>query len=368
MNTALNLLSRVEDAISGGSLSRRNEMLRHVTDLFIVGSARCSEDDVALFDTVFTRLCTEIELSARMLLAARLAPIPNAPPKTIRALAFDDAIEVAGPVLAQSERLDEPTLVENASTKGQGHLLAISRRRSLSEAVTDVLVARGDRHVVLSAAENPGAKFSQAGFAKLVQRAEGDDRLAVGVGSRPEIPPHLLFELLGKASDAVRTKLEAVHPQAKAEVRRAVAEAADRIRDDALGRIRDSAAALAFAEALHRAGRLDDERLRSFVQAARFAEVAAALAVMSGLSLSFVERTMLQERADMIVVLAKALDLSWTTTKALVLLHARNRSTTNGATEQALASFERLRTTTAQEIIHFYRLREQGERPQRRTN
>src|SRR5262249_1059163 len=149
----------------------------------------------------------------------------------------------------------------------------------------------------------------------LVQRAEGDDRLASGVGSRPEIPLHLLFELLGKASEAVRTRLEAVHPEARGEVRRAVAEATARIRDDALGGIRGSAAALAFAEALHRAGRLDDERLRTFVQAGRFAEVAAALAVMSGLSLSFVERTMLQERADMIVVLARALDLSWSTTK-----------------------------------------------------
>ena len=41
-----------------------------------------------------------IETSAKALLANRLAPIDCAPPLTIRALAFDDLIEVAAPVLS----------------------------------------------------------------------------------------------------------------------------------------------------------------------------------------------------------------------------------------------------------------------------
>ena len=104
------------------------------------------------------------------LLAVRLAPIPNAPPRIIRTLAFDDEIDVAGPVLEQSERLDDDALVESARAKSQAHLLAISRRRSLSEKVTDILVERGDELVVWSAAENSGAKFSEAGFSRLAQR------------------------------------------------------------------------------------------------------------------------------------------------------------------------------------------------------
>ncbi len=189
-----------------------------VTDLFIMGSEQYSDDEIALFDDVIIRLAAEIELSARSLLAVRLAPIPNAPPKIIRALAFDDAIEVARPVLVQSERLDDPTLVENGRRKGQEHLLAISRRRSLSEPVTDVLVERGDQRVVLSIAENRGARFSDGAFAILVRRSAGDDRLAACVGSRPEIPAHLFLDLLAKASHIVRAKLEAAHPQAKREV------------------------------------------------------------------------------------------------------------------------------------------------------
>ena len=368
MNAALSLLSQVDEALSSGSFSRRAEMIRHVTDLFIVGAARCSDADVALFDTVFTRLAAEIEQGARALLAARLAPIPNAPPVTIRALAFDDAIEVAGPVLTQSERLDEATLIENASTKGQEHLLAISRRRILSEAVTDVLVLRGDRHVVLSTVENPGARFSEAGFAQVVQRAERDDRLAESVGSRPEIPLHLLLVLLERASDAVRAKLEKLHPHAKDEVQRAVTDATERIRDDVVDTFREQTAAMALAESLQQKGELDDDRLRAFAQAGQLAEVIATLAVMSGLPPSALDRAMLEERPDTIIVIAKALALSWATVKALLALHAHNHVACGQTIEQSLASFDRLNAATAQEIVRFWRLRGPAPATPRRTS
>jgi uncharacterized protein (DUF2336 family) len=77
-------------------------------------------------------------------------------------LACDDAIDVASPVLTQAERLDTETLIECARTKNQEHLLAISRRKALPEALTEVLVERGDQQVVLSTAKNRGRHPDQA--------------------------------------------------------------------------------------------------------------------------------------------------------------------------------------------------------------
>src|SRR5258705_13620873 len=128
------------------------------------------------------------ETPAKTLLAIRLAPIDTAPPLTIRTLAFDDVIEVAGPVLSQSMRLDDRTLIENARSKSQAHLMAISTRRTLSGAVTDVLVQRGNDQVIQSTVNNPGAEFTERGFTRLVSRTEGDDNLATCVGLRPTIP------------------------------------------------------------------------------------------------------------------------------------------------------------------------------------
>src|SRR5271155_3632962 len=117
MSANLALLNEVKDAVANGSIHRRNQMLRHVTDLFVVSSDQCTEQDLALFDDVFTRLVVEIELSARALLSVRLAPIPNAPSNIIHILAFDDEIDVAAPVLEQSERLEDASLVEAAKTR-----------------------------------------------------------------------------------------------------------------------------------------------------------------------------------------------------------------------------------------------------------
>src|SRR5262245_26087576 len=147
-------------------------MLREVTALFMAGAAEYSDEHIALFDEVIDCLATEIELSARALLAICLAPIPNAPPKIIRKLAFDDAIEVAGPILRQSDRLDDADVVENARQKGQAHLLAISQRRRLSKMITDVLLERGGNDVVLSVARNHGAQFSDRGFGILYQQSQ----------------------------------------------------------------------------------------------------------------------------------------------------------------------------------------------------
>jgi uncharacterized protein (DUF2336 family) len=358
MTATHRLLNEVEDAMASGSVTRRGKIVRHITDLFIVGSAQCTDQEIELFDDVLTRLAVEIEISARALLAVRLAPIENAPPRIIRALAFDDEIDVAGPVLEQSERLDDADLVENARQKGQEHLFAISRRRSLSASITDVLVERGDQQVVLSTAENRGAKFSAIGFTGLVRRSEGDDRLAASVGSRPEIPPHLFLKLLAKASQAVRAKLEAVHPAARREVREAVAEVAGRIAADAYAASSDYAAARAYIAALQRRGQLDEKKLEAIAKLGRFEEIVTALSVICELPLDFVVRAMKEERAEMVLIIAKSVALPWSTVKAILCARAGNGPTPGGEIAQGLASYERLKATTAQEIIRFHRQRD----------
>jgi uncharacterized protein (DUF2336 family) len=360
MTFDLSFIDQVEHALEKGTLTRRNELLERVTDLFVLGATGLGDEEVAHFDDVIMRLAMDIELSARALLAVRLAPIPNAPPNVIRALAFDDAIEVARPVLIESQRLDNPTLVENAKNKSQDHLLAISRRLVLSEIVTDVLVERGDRRVVLSTVENRGAKFSDAGFETIVRRSVGDDRLAGSVGSRADIPPQIFVKLLTIASETVRAKLEAAHPHAKHEARRAVAEVADRIRTETLDRSADYGVAKALVDRLHHSGQLNDAVVAGFAKAGQFEETTIALARMCDLPVGFVERGVLQESSEIVLILARVIGLSWTTVKEILLLRAGKRTIPAHKIAESLAQFERLKPATANEIVRFYRTREKA--------
>ena len=357
MTAQFTVLAELEHAIAHGSSQHRAEMLMQVADLFIRDSARYSDDEIDLFDDIITRLATEIEISARSLLAQRLAPVAKAPVNIMRMLASDDEIKVAFPVLAQSERIDETVLVQSARSKSQEHLLAISRRRTLSEMVTDVLVERGNKQVVLSTAKNRGAKFSESGFCRLIKRSDGDDALAVCVGARPDIPRPLLLALLATASELVRSKLIAENPTIRHDIHHAVETATEELRDNAHAKSVNDAAARALVQSLKDSGQLDDDTIRTLAQDGKFKEIKAALAYMCNVPVDVIERAMMHDKPETILVLAKAAKLSWITTKALLMLCVRQRRISSIEIEQCLPSFERLYFATAQKIVDFYKIR-----------
>ena len=357
MTAHLMLIPELESAITHGSPQRRAEILSAVTDLFVHGSGRFSEDEIALFDDVITRLVLEIESSVRSLLARRLAPIAKGPPNIIRILANDDEISVASPILVQSELIDEATLVQCARSKTQDHLLAISQRKLLSEAVTDILIERGNKRVVLRTAMNPGAKFSAMGFSRLVQRSTGDDALTACVGARPDIPHPLFLTLLATASELVRSKLIAEKQHDRREIDHAVATVADDIRNAAAANATNYDKARAAVKLKFDSGELDDAAVRLFAENRMFEETIVALTYLCNVAVDVVEQAMIQDQFDMILVLAKAAKLSWATTKILLSFPVRQRRIASGEIEQCLASFERLNLATAQHIIEFYRLR-----------
>jgi uncharacterized protein (DUF2336 family) len=349
------LITELEDAISSGSIDRRIDTLRRVCDLFETGASMYSDEQVELFDDVIGRLAASIEAKARVELSNRLAPIANAPLKVVKTLADDDLIEVAGPVLAQCARLDDEDLIGAARSKSQRHLLAIAQRTSLSEAVTDALVTRGDREVVHSVAENDGARFSDAGFGLLVERSSGDGVLAERVGERADIPRRHFVSLLAKASDTVQKKLVAANPQAADYIRHVVADIEGKLK---AAQARDYTAARARVEALHQAGKLGESEVHSFAKSGKFEETAVALALLCGLPIEVIEQALLDERPDMLLILAKAIGYCWATAKLLLLLRSGGRGASQQDLELALHSFDRLQVSTAQRAVRFYQTRQ----------
>ena len=116
MSAAKSFLTDLDQAVSRGTAESRTRALWHTTDLMITG--RYSEDEIWTFGEVIGRLADEIEVAARAQLARRLARFDKAPVNIIHKLAFDDSIEVAGPILRESDKLEPYALVANVCTKG----------------------------------------------------------------------------------------------------------------------------------------------------------------------------------------------------------------------------------------------------------
>src|SRR3982075_49392 len=171
MTPATALIPGLDEIVSSGDPKRRADAARRISELFLQGAANFGSSHVDLFDGVLTSLVPHTELAARVDLAERLSLLANAPRALVGQLAHEDEIAIAGPLLRRSPVIDEKILLEIASVKGQGHLLAMADRPVLSADLTDVMVRRGDRDVVRRAAGNAGAAFSTDGYSTLIKRA-----------------------------------------------------------------------------------------------------------------------------------------------------------------------------------------------------
>ncbi|HWU25627.1 MAG TPA: DUF2336 domain-containing protein [Rhizomicrobium sp.] len=355
MGVPASLLPELEDVVQHGSAEKRAETLRRITTLFLDGVPSFNAEHIALFDDVIGCLVVEIEAKALAELARRIAPVPNAPPGVVSTLAKNDDIAVAGPVLRQA-RISDPDLLHIAETKGQKHLLALSMRHGISEALSEILVERGDQEVARSVANNKNAQLSETSFTKLVKRAEQDGVLAEKVGMRTDIPPRLFRQLLMQASEFVQRRLlSKAKPETQAEIRRILAQVTDEVAAKAAPR--NYAAALAAVRALHKERKLGEADIAEFAKSGKYEETIAGLSTLCAVPVEVVDRLMNGERADPVLILARAVGFGWPTVKAIINARPGSKPSTQ-TLDSARENFDRLTATTAQRVVRFWQVRQ----------
>jgi uncharacterized protein (DUF2336 family) len=357
---ALSIIGELEDAVNGGSAAKRVATLRRVTDLFMHDGERLNEEQVKVFDDVLCLLIARVETRARAELSKRLAPVDYAPFEVIEKLASDDEIEVAGEVLTHSSRLGTDALVKIARTKGQDHLMAISARANLPEAVTDVIVDRGEGKVIRQLANNASARFSEAGYSGIVARADGDDELIEILGMRIDLPVKFLRDLLRRAKEAVRARLLALAPHSiEQEIRRVLDEIA---REDA-SPARDFSLAEQLVKLLKDLNELDGPAIAKFVDSGKFDEVAAALGAMNGVPTELMARVIEGPRADLVLIPCKSAGLDWPVVEAILRERPFPQPIGERSLWQANLDYGRLSRETAQRTVRFWQLHNRIERP-----
>ncbi len=351
------LIPELEDVIQHGTPEKCADALTRITTLFVAGANRFNDEHVHLFDDVLCQLVAEIETKARAELSRRMASIANAPIELVRQLAHDNDISVAGPVLQQSARLAENDLVDIAETKGQAHLHAISSRQGIGEAITDVLVRRGNDEVARSVADNSSARLSNDAFSALVNRAEKDGVLAEKVGRRPDIPSHLFRELLMRATEVVQRRLLATaKPETQSEIRRVLAQISKELNSNVAPR--DYTSAQRTVLDLHNSGKLGETELVDFAKSKKYEETVATLSALCGVPIESVDRLTGGERPDPVLILCKAVGFGWPTVRAIIAAQPGNKSVSSQTLDAAYSNFERLSPSTAQRVVRFWQVRQ----------
>jgi Uncharacterised protein conserved in bacteria (DUF2336) len=353
----LSIIDELEEAVTSGSSAKRVTTLRRVTDLFLHDGERLSEDQVRVFDDVLCHLVARVETRVKAELSARLASLEYAPTGVIEHLACDDEIAVAGNVLGSSTRLTTSTLVEIAKTKGQDHLLAISGRENLPEAVTDVIVDRGESKVIRKLADNASARFSEAGYSGMIAHAESDDELTEILGLRTDLPLKFLRDLLQRATDAVRARLALIAPaELQEEIKRVLKTFVSKPAGENSS-TRDFNQAEAVVKRMKGLNELNDAAIARFAEARKFEEVAASLAILNNSApIDMMARLLEGPRTDLILIPCKSAHLSWTTVE-IILRHRPLRHRVDEATlKAAMKDYGKLSAQTADRTLRFWQL------------
>jgi len=346
------LIAEIEAAVSGGSPERRVLMLRRLMHLLVSSAARLNETQLGIFDDVLVRLIKHIEAQSLVQLSSTLSDLTPAPKQATRYLACHHDIAVAAPVLLGSHTLSDAALAEIANKLGPQHLLAISSRRTLNEALTDVLLKRGGTDVCRVLAKNAGAKFSERGYATIVATAELHKDIAESLGLRPDLPPAMLRELLSKAIDAVRLQLlKSAPPRSRQNIR----EALDGIASDVSKKASEPVVyseAYARIVALNKSGKLNDSTVNRFALRREATNVIASLCVLSGAPIEAIEPLMEEKGCDGLIIACRASRLDWQTALSII----RSRCVPQLSEQErarAKEKFEKLCLSVAQQRIRF---------------
>jgi uncharacterized protein (DUF2336 family) len=197
------LLAELDTTLPQVEESWRSTVLRKITDLFLSGADFYNDQHVALFDAVMSRLLPGLDRDDLAELGNRLAGIANAPLNVLASLARHLDILVCGPVLERAKALPDKILAEAADRdRVDPNILAkIAARPRLGETVTDVLLKRGGLSLQRKIIDNPDARISEGGFARVIMGLDGDKDLAQAVAARNDLPAELrlwLKDILGQ--------------------------------------------------------------------------------------------------------------------------------------------------------------------------
>jgi uncharacterized protein (DUF2336 family) len=354
------LIKDLQDAISTGSSDRRAAALRGVAQLLLAQGDRLTEEQVEVFDAIMLSFVNACGTDTLTELSQALAPVAYAPASTLKHLAFHPDIKVAGPVLAGSQKLSTDELIEAAAAHGQDHLLAISKRQTIDEALTDVLIELGNRDVRYSVASNEGAKVSATGFKHLVATADGDSLMTEKTALRADLPSQLLTKLLKHTNHAVRARLLAKTPaHRRDEVQRAVGSIEKHVEQEAV-RPRDFRSAMELVKGLKSTSRLTEDKLLEFATQRQYETIIIALATLASAPIELIRPLMRSHRSEGLVVACRAAEVSWQTTKAVILSRL---SISPDECEKLRKRYDETPVAIAKRTLNIWK--EQALRPQR---
>jgi len=307
------------------TVSARKELVENVTDLFLSSEGRLSEHERALMNDILCKLVTTVEKSVKKELSRRLANIPEAP-RELAAFLANESIDVAEPMLRQSEVLEDEQLIEIIRNRSDAHRMAIAIRAQVSEEVSEELIEQGGEDVIEALIKNDNAEISDLSMKYLVAESKNVDRFQEPLLNRHDLPAELACRMYWWVSAALRRKIildfnmENVILDDAMEL---ATKTAIQHNDTTDGVMR---IALNLARELAGQNQLDMTFLLKCLRQEKVNLFVASLSELTGLDVKIIWRAVRERTGESIAIIARSLEIERDNFASLFLLLAQSRS------------------------------------------
>lgn len=363
MDASANRLEKLVELAREPSSDKRRELLREITDVFLVAPDSHSQAEIGHFDAIMCSAARNVEAAMRKALATRLANVPAAPHGLIKQLAEDSEIEVARPVLQSSPVLTDEDLINVVKSRGAEHMAAISTRREVSERVVEEIVERGNERVLVTLAKNRTANFSRKAMTDMVEKSECMPGLQESLIDRRDVPPDLLGSMFFFVSERLKHEImeqtdeldaDELDRQLRESWKAVSAEAQEAVSEELTGAER-------FIREMVRTNSLNESLLIELLSNQRHTEFLHAFAYLAEIDVMTAQRILADKSCESLAIACKAARLDRSTFAKIVFTMFKDAEAASGNSLKLVDAFDSVNVQTAQRVMRFWRIRKEAQ-------
>lgn len=335
---------------------KRHQLVEHVTTLFVRGADSYQTEEIALFNTILESMLPTMEQDQKKAISAQLATVDSTSNKVAYELAREE-IDIARPMLTSSNALNTEDILRLAKTMGQGHLLAISKRKHLEANVTDVLLERGENPVKQSVAANAGATFSEWGSRLLIKLAERDETIRDAMMERADISESDYERLISQMPESQQVRIRQLREQNESLIDDLFHKASKVVASSRLERKATRINAKATLKEIRAGQRSLGKAITQLALSNNLFDICFLLAEMAGLEQKYVTNVMVRYDSTGIAVLCRAMGVENIDYHALCKARATHNKLPQSTAENWANDYQSLSDRDARRLLSYMKIR-----------
>jgi uncharacterized protein (DUF2336 family) len=208
---ALTYSDLMQDAPQAPAPRSRTTLLKRLTDVVCLPSSRVNTFERAMTADLLVEMLNEASPAERSRTARRMCQLVEAPNNLLRRLLLDE-VDVARPLLEDSQALSDADLVAVVMNAGTEHRKLVARRRDLAEIVGEALLERAEPAVINTLLRNETARLSQPTMDVIVATTRDELALIPWVLRRRELRPSQAYVMFWWADSEARRTISSASP------------------------------------------------------------------------------------------------------------------------------------------------------------